>query len=89
MLEKLVTENPADLEVIEMLSVCLFSYFPALEEGSVECRSALLRSRELAQKAKKIGSKYSMMDLILDTVSADGDVIVSFSKNKAVDEFMK
>jgi tetratricopeptide (TPR) repeat protein len=88
-LERLIGENPEDRDVIELLAGSLFSYSSALEEGSAERKNAILRSRELAQKAKDMGSKFLMMDLILESVSAEGNVEVSFSKDKAIDEAMK
>jgi tetratricopeptide (TPR) repeat protein len=88
-LEKLAGENPEDLDVIELLSTCLFSHSPSLQENSAEQKNALIRSRELAQKAKKMGSTYLMMDLILHSVSADGVYVVTFSKDKMVDDVMK
>jgi len=89
LLERLHRESPEDLGVIELLSSSLYSYSSAFSEGSAEGRNALLRSRELAQKAKKLGSKFLMIDLILESVSAEGNVEVSFSRDKAVDEAMK
>lgn len=88
-LERLISENPEDRDVLELLAGSLFSYSSALEEGSAERKGAILRSRELAQKAKNMGSKFLMMDLILDSTSADGGDNISFSKDKAVDEAMK
>lgn len=88
-LERLIGEDPQDLAVTELLSSSLFSYSSAFEEGSAERKEAILRSRELAQKAKDLGSKFLMMDLILDSTTADGQADMSFSKDKAVDEAMK
>ncbi len=88
-LENLSAENPQDLDVIELLSAALLAYSSAFEEGTAERNNALLRSRKLAEEAKKMGSQFIMIDLILDAVSADGEYIVSVSKDKAVDEVIK
>ena len=88
-LEWLIGENPQDLEVVELLSSSLFCYSPALEEGSAERRQAILRSRELAQRGKEMGSTFLMMDLILASTTSDGQSDVSFSQDKAVEEAMK
>lgn len=78
-LEKLLGKKPEDRAVIELLATSLASYLVTLPEGSEDRREAALRSRQLAELAKQMGSELAMMDLILDSIPADGNVVISFS----------
>ena len=88
-LEKLSAEDAEDRDVMEMLAICLTSFAPAMAEGSAEKQKALIRSRELAEKAKKKGATNPLLEVIMETVPVDGKTDAAFSGNSAADATMK
>jgi len=87
-LEKLTQTDPMDTVVLENLARCLVEQAATLGDAE-KSKALLLRARDCATRALKLGDTSTVVQLTLDQVPADGILPTShFSNRKEVDDLM-
>jgi len=72
-LEKLQKAKPDDAVVLELLAYAL-SATAAVEKDAEKRKKDLLRARSLAERAKGLGRNTQLIQLLLEGISADGEL---------------
>src|SRR5215470_19548007 len=72
-LEKLHEAEPDDAAVLELLAHSI-SVNMALEKDADKRKKELLRARSLAERAKELGRNTQLIQLLLEAISAEGEM---------------
>jgi tetratricopeptide (TPR) repeat protein len=88
LLEKLANANPDDLKVTEMYGLVLVSQASHLKDPAAR-KEARFRGREVLLRAQKLGSKDTLVRVMLDEIPPDGGGDRSFSPKKEIDDAMR
>src|SRR5262245_49179943 len=77
-LEKLAAAKPDDLPVLEYLAITILAHTTITKKDRNEIKKELVRARALAMKAKEMGSKSSLIEIVLERLppGADADSLV-------------
>jgi tetratricopeptide (TPR) repeat protein len=88
LLERLNTTNPNDPLVLERLAFSLMAGTAAIEDAA-ERTKARLRARTLALRARELGDNSNLLNVVLNSIPADGAEPPKFSQREEVDAFMR
>jgi tetratricopeptide (TPR) repeat protein len=72
-LEKLHAAKPDDAIVLESLALATFVTSPA-EKDAEKRKKQVLRARSLAERARELGHKSQLLELLLEQIPADGEM---------------
>jgi len=87
-LEKLAAAKPDDLQVIEYLAITILANTTITKKDRDEIKKELVRARALAIKAKELGSKSPLIEVVLQRLppGADPDSLVAEKKRTPAQE---
>lgn len=90
-LEKLYSSNPENPLLLEMLAHALATSAVNDTADLEKRRNTLVRARQLAEKAQKLGYKSPLVQLLLTQIPPDGNIPVpeGYAKNPQAEEAMK
>ncbi|MCI0664013.1 MAG: tetratricopeptide repeat protein, partial [Acidobacteria bacterium] len=87
-LEKLAAAKPDDLPVIEYLAITILANTTITKKDRDELKKEYVRARTLALKAKELGSKSPLIEMVLERLpaGADPDSLVAEKKRTPAQE---
>jgi tetratricopeptide (TPR) repeat protein len=86
LLERLASENPGDVVVLERLGMALLG--SAMASDPAERRSMRLKAREVLLRAKELGDDSELLQMVLSALPEDGSEL-PFSGRKEVEAIMR